>query len=166
MMLQLLYKPVWVNCTHIKCTCVWYCRAPTRLEIAGWGSEPAGGEGHGGCYDNFVMVFDRYAKPLKVIPLHAYSVHSCTCSNLHTLYMYIHCSTRGPVVLLRTEFGVLSRGKMGPTELVSEYLRCGKTNQVHVCYVHVCDNDGCPVILLLLLYRIFLALFLQTACEI
>ena len=28
--------------------------------MAGWGSEPAGGEGHGGCYDNFVMVFDRY----------------------------------------------------------------------------------------------------------
>ena len=100
---------------------IWHCRAPTRLEMAGWGSEPAGGEGHGGCYDNFVMVFDRY-------------VH-CTC---RTIYIYIcTCTyfnrfTRGPVVLLRTEFGVLSRGKVGPTELVSEYLRCQKMNEVHV----------------------------------
>ena len=36
------------------------CRAPARLELAGWGSEPGGGEGHGGCYDNFIMVFDRW----------------------------------------------------------------------------------------------------------
>ena len=37
------------------------------------------------------------------------------------------------MVLLRLEFGVLSRGKMGPTELVSEYLRLGKTNEVEHC---------------------------------
>jgi hypothetical protein len=46
----------------------------------------------------------------------------------HAHFMY--SLIRGPVVLLRTEFGVLSRGKMGPTELVSEYLRSGKTNEV------------------------------------
>ena len=99
---------------HILCVC--YCRAPTRLEMAGWGSEPAGGEGHGGCYDNFVMVFDRYGDHQN------YYFWMCV------YHMYLR---RGPIVLLRTEFGVLSRGKMGPTELVSEYLRNGKTNEVH-----------------------------------
>ena len=45
-------------------------RAPTRLEMAGWGSEPAGGEGHGGCYDNFIMVFDRYVSTDILLILH------------------------------------------------------------------------------------------------
>ena len=48
------------------------------------------------------------------------------------------------MVLLRMEFGVLSRGKVGPTELVSEYLRFGRANEVHnkkiviiYCYMYV-----------------------------
>ena len=48
------------------------------------------------------------------------------------------------MVLLRMEFGVLSRGKVGPTELVSEYLRFGKANEVHnkkivivYCYMYM-----------------------------
>ena len=36
------------------------------------------------------------------------------------------------MVLLRVEFGVLSRGKMGPTELVTEYLRFGRANEVRM----------------------------------
>lgn len=91
--------------------------------MAGWGSEPAGGEGHGGCYDNFVMVFDRYGD-------HNLILWTCVY-----LFNVMYCLHRGPVVLLRTEFGVLSRGKMGPTELVSEYLRSRKTNEVQ-CIVH------------------------------
>ena len=39
---------------------------------------------------------------------------------------------RCPVVLLRVEFGVLSRGKMGPTEVVAEYLRHGRANEVRM----------------------------------
>lgn len=34
--------------------------APSHLELAGWGSELRDGEGHSGCYDNFIAVFDRY----------------------------------------------------------------------------------------------------------
>ena len=63
-----LYAKTFLLCVH---------RAPTRLEMAGWGSEPAGGEGHGGCYDNFVMVFDR-----------------CVCTRmLLTLYNYMYAHT-------------------------------------------------------------------------
>ena len=47
---------------------------------------------------------------------------------------------RGPVVLLRVEFGVLSRGKMGPTELVAEYLRFGQANEVRMNRLLCCDS--------------------------
>ena len=36
----------------------------------------------------------------------------------------------GPVVLLRLELGVVSRGKAGPVELVSEYIRHKQLEQV------------------------------------
>ena len=44
----------------------------------------------------------------------------------------IHASFRGPLVLLRLELGVLSRGKLGPVELVSEYIRHYKLEEVPV----------------------------------
>lgn len=40
------------------------------------------------------------------------------------------CESRGPVVLLRLELGVLSRGCLGPGELVAEYLRDNQVDQV------------------------------------
>ena len=43
-------------------------------------------------------------------------MHVCTCS--------------GPVVLLRLELGILSRGYLGPGELVAEYVRNNKVDQV------------------------------------
>ena len=112
--------------------------------MAGWGSEPAGGEGHGGCYDNFVMVFDRYGDHQDLI----------LWTSLHAYYYaeHMYCLHRGPVVLLRTEFGVLSRGKVGPTELVSEYLRSGKTNEVQYVVRCVCDNNSCTVHVLSVLH--------------
>ena len=37
---------------------------------------------------------------------------------------------RGPVVMIRFELGVLSRGKLGKTELMSEYIHTGQLQQV------------------------------------
>ena len=37
---------------------------------------------------------------------------------------------RGPFVLLRLELGVLSRGKVGPVEMVSEYIRHNQLQEV------------------------------------
>ena len=39
-----------------------FLRAITRLGRAEWGSGPREGEGHGGCYDNFIMVFEKYVR--------------------------------------------------------------------------------------------------------
>ena len=44
--------------TEVLVTC-FIPSAPTRLIQAEWGSGPREGEGHGGCYDNFIMVFER-----------------------------------------------------------------------------------------------------------
>ena len=41
------------------------------------------------------------------------------------------CSCSGPIVLLRLELGVLSRGCVGPVELVCEYLRLGDVAKVN-----------------------------------
>lgn len=71
-----------------------YCMAPLLLEYVGWGSEPREGEGHGGCYDNFVMVFNK-----------------------------------GPIVMVRVELGVVSKGKLTFTELLCEYLRHEQLDQ-------------------------------------
>ena len=40
------------------------------------------------------------------------------------------CSCSGPIALLRLELGVLSRGCVGPVELVCEYLRLGHIDKV------------------------------------
>ncbi len=40
------------------------------------------------------------------------------------------CVCSGPVVLLRLELGVLSRGCVGPGQLVAEYIRNNKLDQV------------------------------------
>ena len=34
-------------------------RAAPHLIRVEWGSEPREGEGHGGCYDNLIMVFEK-----------------------------------------------------------------------------------------------------------
>ncbi len=65
------------------------------LEYIGWGSEPRQGEGHGGCYDNVVLVFNN-----------------------------------GPIVLIRLELGVISKGRIGIAELLCEYLRYKQYSQV------------------------------------
>ena len=38
----------------------------------------------------------------------------------------------GPLVMLRLELGVLSRGNLGPVEVVSEYIRLNKIDQVRM----------------------------------
>jgi hypothetical protein len=68
---------------------------PVQLEHVGWASASREGEGHGGCYDNFAMVFNQ-----------------------------------GPIVLLRLELGIYSKGKLSVFELVGEYLR---HNQLYQC---------------------------------
>lgn len=65
------------------------------LEYGGWGSEPRQGEGHGGCYDNFAIAFNK-----------------------------------GPIVLLRIELGVVSKGKLGTIEIMNEFLRHKQYHQV------------------------------------
>ena len=37
-------------------------RTPVLLHRAGWGSDAREGEGHGGCYDNFVAVFNQVCR--------------------------------------------------------------------------------------------------------
>ena len=69
------------------------CSVPVQLEHGGWGSESRAGEGHGGCYDNYLMVFSK-----------------------------------GPIVLMRLELGVLSKGRLTILEIIGEYL---KHNQLH-----------------------------------
>ena len=44
------------------------------------------------------------------------------------------------MVLLRVEFGVLSRGKMGLTEVVAEYLRLGRANEVRMNAVTLIES--------------------------
>ena len=39
-------------------------------------------------------------------------------------------TNRGPVGLLRLELGIGGRGKFGPTELISEYIRCKQLHEV------------------------------------
>ena len=68
---------------------------PVQLEHVGWASASREGEGHGGCYDNFAMVFNQ-----------------------------------GPIVLLRLELGIYSKGKLSVFELVGEYLRHNQLYQV------------------------------------
>ena len=65
------------------------------LEYVGWGSELRQGEGHGGCFDNFIVVFST-----------------------------------GPILLMRIELGVVSKGKLGTSELLCEYLRYKQFDQV------------------------------------
>lgn len=66
-----------------------------QLEHSGWGSVSIAGEGHGGCYDNYLMVFSK-----------------------------------GPIVLIRLELGVLSKGRLTVLEIFSEYLRQSQLHQV------------------------------------
>ena len=81
-------------------------RAPTRLEMAGWGSEPAGGEGHGGCYDNFVIVFDRYCFVCTTIvptfvqyivcTVYASMIHCYFCVHVHYALFDQPLTSQGP----------------------------------------------------------------------
>lgn len=41
------------------------------------------------------------------------------------------CVCSGPVVVLRLELGVLSRGNLGPVEVVAEYIRLNQPKQVN-----------------------------------
>ena len=65
------------------------------MEFTGWASVSREGEGHGGCYDNFAMIFNK-----------------------------------GPIVLLRIELGVHSKGKLSIFELMGEYLQHNQLDQV------------------------------------
>ena len=80
-----------------------FYRAPAHLDNAGWGLEMEQGEGHEGCYDDFIMIFGRYES-------YGRTLHSDKYTTVFS----------GPVVLLRVELGVLSKGRLGPVELVSE----------------------------------------------
>ena len=86
------------------------------LQHTGWGSEAREGEGHGGCYDNFVAVFNRY------VGHEVYSFH----------FFVLNFLSRGPVLLIRFELGVLSRGRIGQVELIAEYLRHKQFHQVSI----------------------------------
>ena len=43
----------------VMCDCVHLCSGVTHLMRAEWGSGPREGEGHGGCYDNFIIIFEK-----------------------------------------------------------------------------------------------------------
>ena len=70
---------------------------PVLWEHCGWGSDPRQGDGHGGCYDNFAIVFNK-----------------------------------GPIVLMRIELGVASKGKLGTLEVLCELLRYNHYQQVSI----------------------------------
>ena len=53
------------------------------------------------------------------------------------------CSCSGPIVLLRLELGVLSRGCVGPVELVCEYLRLGHIDKVDNTNVYYTTMKFC-----------------------
>ena len=75
-------------------------RAPMLVEHSGWGSEPRQGDGHGGCYDNFMVAFSK-----------------------------------GPIVLMRIELGVASKGKLSSLEILCEFLRFKQYSQVCIIIV-------------------------------
>lgn len=83
-------------------------RFPLQLEHTGWASLSREGEGHSGCYDNFVMVFSQ-----------------------------------GPIVLLRIELGVFSKGRLTAGELIVEYLRHGQLQQVIYYVILLMYNYYC-----------------------
>ena len=70
-------------------------RVPVQLEHTGWASISREGEGHSGCYDNFVMVFNQ-----------------------------------GPIVMLRLELGLHSKGRLSTFEMLCEYLQHNQLYQV------------------------------------
>ena len=42
----------------------------------------------------------------------------------------LHRSLRGPFVMLRLQLGLLSYGKLGPVEIISEYINHGQLEEV------------------------------------
>ena len=52
------------------------------------------------------------------------------CTYIHNVQTSSRISCSGPIVLLRLELGVLSRGCVGPVELTCEYLRLGDVGKV------------------------------------
>ena len=48
-----------IQCFEV-CVHMYYVSSgATRLLKAEWGSGPREGEGHGGCYDNLIMLFEK-----------------------------------------------------------------------------------------------------------
>ena len=62
--------------------------------------------------------------------LYTYHAALDCCGSSFPLDLNSTSPCSGPVVLLRLELGVVSRGKAGPVELVSEYIRHKQLEQV------------------------------------